>query len=166
MSVKLLDNAAFYGYRVRRSVNGKLYQEYFSLKSNGERVDARRRREIEKQAIARDDELRRQQLQQRQQRKIERCFNDDGSVRGITYTIKTEKSGTRTPIFQVGIVSSLDKRVICTSYSLNAHGREGAWLKAVETYVRHKQISKQSPLYRKLLGAGDRVAVRGEVALD
>ena len=87
-------------------------------------------------------------------------------MRGITYTIKTEKSGTRTPIFQVGIVSSLDKRVICTSYSLNAHGREGAWLKAVETYVRHKQISKQSPLYRKLLGAGDRVAVRGEMALD
>ena len=32
VSVKLLDNEAFYGYRVRRTVNGKLYQEYFSLK--------------------------------------------------------------------------------------------------------------------------------------
>ena len=37
MSVKLLDNDAFYGYRVRRTVDAKLYQEYFSLKKNGKR---------------------------------------------------------------------------------------------------------------------------------
>ena len=38
MSVKLLDNQAFYGYRVRRTVDGKLYQEYFSLKDSGKRL--------------------------------------------------------------------------------------------------------------------------------
>lgn len=160
MSVKLLDNDAFYGYRVRRSVDGKLYQEYFSLKREGKRMNAKERREVEKVALARDVALRQEQERSRQQRKIERCFNDDGTVRGISYVVKTEKSGTLTPIYQVGIVSSLERKVICTSYSLNAHGREGAWLKAVETYARHKEISKQSRLYKQLLNGKPRVPAR------
>lgn len=46
VSVKLLDNDAFYGYRVRRSVDGKLYQEYFSLKREGKRLSGRARQEV------------------------------------------------------------------------------------------------------------------------
>ena len=57
MSVKLLDNEAFYGYRVRRTVDGKLYQEYFSLKKNGKRMGLRLHKQVEKQAIARDQGL-------------------------------------------------------------------------------------------------------------
>ena len=41
MSVKLLDNDAFYGYRVRRTVDAELFEEYFSLKSAGKRVTSR-----------------------------------------------------------------------------------------------------------------------------
>ncbi len=54
MSVKLLDNKAFYGYRVRRTVAGKLYQEYFSLKNGGTRLEGKLKSEVEKQAKARD----------------------------------------------------------------------------------------------------------------
>ncbi|MGB1906957.1 MAG: hypothetical protein ACPHN3_06470, partial [Spongiibacter sp.] len=57
MSVKLLDNKAFYGYRVRRTVAGELYQEYFSLKKDGKRLEGRPAKAIEKEAIARDEEL-------------------------------------------------------------------------------------------------------------
>ena len=46
MSVKLLDNDAFYGYRVRRTVDAELFQEYFSLKSAGKRVRGAARNKI------------------------------------------------------------------------------------------------------------------------
>ena len=103
MSVKLLDNQAFYGYRVRRTVNGELFQEYFSLKRDGKRINGAERKEVERQAIARDKELEEAQQRHREQNKGERCFNSDGSVRGISYLLKTEKSGALTPIFQVAL---------------------------------------------------------------
>ena len=150
MSVKLIDNEAFYGYRVRRTVNGRLYQEYFSLKKAGKRLGVRQTRAVERVAEARDEELRIEQEKSRQRRKAELCFHADGSVKGISYLIKTEKSGTRTPIFQVGIASELDKRIICTSFSINAHGADVAWSKAIDTFARHKKISKGTKLYKRL----------------
>ena len=41
LSVKLLDNEAFFGFRVRRTVSGKVFQEYFSLKLDGVRLQGR-----------------------------------------------------------------------------------------------------------------------------
>lgn len=157
MSVKLIDNEAFYGFRVRRTVNGKLYQEYFSLKKSGNRLGPRQTAAVRKVAEARDDELRIEQEKSKQRRKAELCFHDDGSVKGISYLIKTEKSGTRTPIFQIGIASELDNKIICTSFSINAHGAGDAWKRAVDTYASHKLISRNSKLYKKLLAAMPRV---------
>ena len=153
MSVKLLDNEAFYGYRVRRTVNGKLYQEYFSLKQNGERVQGRAKKLIEQAAVRRDEELAQMQIKMREKLKSERCFNSDGSVRGISYLLKTEKSGAVTPIFQLGIASDLEQKIVCTSFSLNAHGKEEAWRKAVDTYAKHKVIRRNTKLYKQLLAA-------------
>lgn len=153
MSVKLLDNDAFYGYRVRRSINGKLYQEYFSLKSGGKRLSGKAQREIERQALSRDQELTEEQERARRRNKADRCFNRDGSVRGISYLLKTEKSGALTPIFQIGIASELENKIVCTSYSLNAHGKEEAWRRAVEAYAKHKVIRKNSKLYQRLLAS-------------
>jgi hypothetical protein len=105
LSVKLIDNDAFYGYRVRRTVNGKLYQEYFSLKRGGRRLIGRLKRLHEKDALKRDEALEQEQERMKQLLKSERCFNVDGSIKGISFLLKTEKSGTLTPIFQVGISS-------------------------------------------------------------
>ena len=58
MSIKLLDNEAFYGFRVRRTVNGKLYQEYFSLKKNGRRMGPRLQKQVERQAAERVGDIR------------------------------------------------------------------------------------------------------------
>lgn len=158
MSVKLLDNEAFYGYRVRRSVDGELFQEYFSLKRNGKRLNGRARKEVEQQAQARDRELAQEQIKARQRNKAARCFNPDGSVRGISYLLKTEKSGALTPIFQIGIASELENKIVCTSYSLNAHGRREAWRRAVDAYAKHKVIHKNSKLYQRLLNSIPKVA--------
>ena len=57
MSVKLLDNKAFYGYRVRRTVDGKLYQEYFSLKKEGKRLGPRLSKKVQQAALERDQRL-------------------------------------------------------------------------------------------------------------
>ena len=38
MSVELLDTTRFHGFRVRRQITGKTFQEYFSLKENGKRM--------------------------------------------------------------------------------------------------------------------------------
>lgn len=160
MSVKLLDNEAFYGYRVRRTVNGKLYQEYFSLKKGGKRLGPKLRKEVEKQALARDNELSDKQDKAKQQLKADRCFNPDGSVRGISYLMKTEKSGTQTPIFQVGIASELENKVVCTSFSLNAHGKKEAWTKAIDAYTKHKLIRKNTKLYQKLLKSMPKVKAK------
>lgn len=153
MSVKLLDNEAFYGYRVRRTIDGKLYQEYFSLKNAGERIQGRSKKLIEQRALRRDQELAELQEKARDRAKAERCFNRDGSVRGISYLLKTEKSGTVTPIFQIGIASELESKIVCTSFSLNAHGTEEAWRKAVDAYAKHKVIRKNTKLYKQLLAA-------------
>ena len=158
MSVKLLDNESFYGYRVRRTVNGKLYQEYFSLKKNGKRLGLRLHKQVEKQAIARDLGLMDEQKRMKKKNKAVRCFNDNGSVRGISYLMKTEKSGSLTPIFQVGIASDLEEKVVCTSFSLNAHGKKQAWSKAVDAYAKHKLIRKNSKLYKDLVKAIPKVS--------
>lgn len=158
MSVNLLDNDAFYGYRVRRTVNGKLYQEYFSLKKDGKKMGPRLQKQVERDAIQRDQEL--QEKQQRMKKKLKpvRCFNEDGSVRGISYLMKTEKSGSVTPIFQVGIASELEDKIVCTSFSLNAHGKKQAWSKAVDAYAKHKLINKNSKLYKDLVKAIPKVS--------
>lgn len=153
MSVKLLDNEAFYGYRVRRTVNGKLYQEYFSLKQSGDRLLGRSKKLVEQAALQRDAELAQLQSKTRERLKGDRCFNSDGSVRGISYLMKTEKSGAVTPIFQLGIASELEQKIVCTSFSLNAHGSEEAWRKAIDTYAKHKVIRKNTKLYKQLLAA-------------
>jgi len=157
LSVKLLDNAAFYGYRVRRTVNGKLYQEYFSLKKGGKRLGPRLTKGVEAEAIERDNYLAEQQKRAKDKLKAVRCFNSDGSVKGISYLIKTEKSGNETPIFQVGIASQLENKIVCTSYSINAHGKKEAWRRAVDVYAKHKIIRKNTKLYKKILASMPKV---------
>ena len=67
--------------------------------------------------------------------------------------MKTEKSGTRTPVFQIGIMSTKLNKIVNTTVSINLHGLKGAWQKAVDFYVENKKISKNSLLYRKLIRA-------------
>jgi hypothetical protein len=83
----------------------------------------------------------------------DRCFKSDGTVRGISYLLKTEKSGNLTPIFQVGVASKVENKTVCTSFSLNAHGSDDAWNRAVEAYAKHKTIRKNTKLYQRLLKA-------------
>lgn len=153
LSVKLIDNEAFYGFRVRRTVDGKLYQEYFSLKKDGKRMGPKLRKGVEAVAQARDAELDALQKKAKESRKAERCFHDDGSVKGISFLKKKEKSGNLTPIFQVGIASEVDGKIVCTSFSINAHGLKGAWQKAVDAYASHKKIGKATKLYKQITAA-------------
>ena len=158
MSVKLLDNKAFYGYRVRRTVAGKLYQEYFSLKTGGARLEGTQKNDVEKEALARDAVLEAEQQRYLDETKEDRCFKSDGTVRGISYLLKTEKSGNLTPIFQVGVASKVENKTVCTSFSLNAHGSDDAWNRAVEAYAKHKSIRKNTKLYQRLLKAMPKVS--------
>lgn len=160
MSVKLIDNEAFYGFRVRRTVNGKLYQEYYSLKKDGKRLSQRATKIVENKAKVRDEELRQEQIKSKEKRKAELCFHPDGSVKGISYLVKTEKSGTKTPIFQIGIASELEQKIVCTSFSVNAHGKDAAWKKAVESYAEHKKIRKGTKLYKQLMAAMPKTATK------
>lgn len=159
MSVKLIDNAAFYGYRVRRSVAGKLHQEYFSLKIGGKRASNSVKKVVKEQAKKRDDVLAQQQALEKQRNKSQRCFRSDGSVKGVSFLNKREKSGNLTPIFQVGIASDLQGKVICTSFSIHAHGVEKAWQKTIATYAKHKNIPVGSKLYQQLLASMPAVAL-------
>lgn len=157
VSVKLIDNEAFYGYRVRRTVDGKLFQEYYSLKKAGKRMGPKLAKAIQAEANERDAKLAEMQKQAKNSHKAERCFHSDGSVKGISFLKKKEKSGNLTPIFQVGIASELDGKIVCTSFSVNAHGLKGAWESAVESYCSHKMIKKGTKLYKQIVAAMPKV---------
>lgn len=153
MSVELLDTPRFFGYRVRRQILGKTYQEYFSLKDQGKRLRGQRRAAVKARAEARDAELARQQQTLQNRRAKEVRVDDNGQVRGILCRMKAEKSGNRTPVFQIGVMSLLEQRIVNTTVSINKFGVEEAWRRAVDFYARHKQISKRSAAYRELLAA-------------
>lgn len=153
MSVELLDTPRFHGYRVRRQIDGKTYQEYFSLKEDGRRIRGPKRATIKRKADLRDAELARRQQQAKDRASKDVEIEGKGRVRGILFRMKTEKSGTRTPVFQIGIMSTLDNKIVNTTVSINLHGLEGAWRKAVDFYIKHKKISKRSKVYRELMAA-------------
>lgn len=147
MSVKLLDNDVFYGYRVRRKAKEKTYQEYFSLKKGGRRINGVAKNKIERQAQKRDDHLAEIQANAKREEKAARCFNSDGTVRGISYLVKIEKSSTLSPIFQVGMASEISAKIIGTCVSINAHGEEGAWRRAIEVYTQSTNVLQRVVSY-------------------
>ena len=153
MSVELLDTTRFHGFRVRRQIAGKTYQEYFSLKENGKRLRGAKRAAIKQKAEDRDAVLKRQQEKAKAEAAKTALFDKDGKVRGILFRMKTEKSGTRTPVFQIGIMSAKVGKIVNTTVSINLHGLKGAWKKAVDFYIDHKKISKRSKIYKQLLKA-------------
>ncbi len=153
MSVELLDTTRFHGFRVRRQIAGKTFQEYFSLKENGKRIRGAARARVKAVAEERDAVLKKKQDKARAEAARSAVFGKDGNVRGILFRLKTEKSGTRTPVFQIGIMSTKAGKIVNTTVSINLHGLAGAWQKAVDFYADHKQISKRAKLYKELLKA-------------
>ena len=153
MSVELLDTSRFHGYRVRRQIEGKTYQEYFSLKPNGKRLRGQQRTAVQALAQARDDELR--ELQQKLRGKSARAVHiaGKGQVRGILCRLKAEKNGSKTPVFQVGLMSVVKGKIVNTTVSINKFGVEAAWQRAVDYFATHKGISRRSRAYRELLAA-------------
>ena len=151
MSVELLDTTRFYGFRVRRQIAGKTYQEYFSLKKDGKRLRGEDRAKVKAKAEARDNTLARQQKKARAEAAEAALFDTKGKVRGILFRMKTEKSGTRTPVFQIGIMSTKLNKIVNTTVSINKHGIEAAWAKAVDFYCHHKGVNKRAKLYKELI---------------
>ena len=151
MSVELLDTTRFFGFRVRRQIAGQTFQEYFSLKKNGKRIRGADRAKIKTKAENRDTVLARQQSKAKIESEQTSLFDTKDKVRGILFRMKTEKSGTRTPVFQIGIMSNKLKKIVNTTVSINLHGLKAAWVKAVAFYAEHKKISRNSALYKKLL---------------
>ena len=151
MSVELLDNPRFHGFRVRRQIDGKTYQEYFSLKANGKRVRGAKRAAVKEIAEQRDTELASLQKKSKDKADKEIQLDENGQVKGILCRLKKEKSGTMTPVFQVGIMSRVSGKIVNTTVSLNKHGIPGAWQRAVDFYCQHKNISKRTNIYKDLV---------------
>ena len=151
MSVELLDNPRFYGFRVRRQIDGKTYQEYFSLKENSKRLRGAKRAEIKAVADARDEELKVLQQKNRDKKDREIEMDPSGQIRGILCRLKKEKSGTMTPVFQVGVMSRLRGKIVNTTVSIPRHGRVEAWQRAVDFYCEHKKIGKRTKTYKELI---------------
>ena len=79
MSVELLDSPRFYGYRVRRQIGGKAYQEYLSLIKGGKRLKGKHRILIKNQAELRDAELK--TLQSKNKKRLDKTVNSTGKAR-------------------------------------------------------------------------------------
>ena len=153
MSVELLDTPRFHGFRVRRQIAGKTFQEYFPLKEGGKRLRGAKRAAIRSRADARDQELALRQRAVREKAAKEVHIDANGQVRGILCRLKAEKSGTQTPVFQIGVMSRSENKIVNTTVSINKYGVEEAWRRAVNFFVQHKGLSKRSGAYRKLIAA-------------
>lgn len=153
MSVEYLDTPGFHGFRVRRQIDNTTYQEYFSLKDGGRPVRGAARTRVRRAAEARDAELASSQRDARERAAREVHFDDRGRVRGILYRRKKEKNGRITPLFQIGIHSAREDRLVNTTVSIWSHGLDEAWRRAVDFYAKHKQIPRHSSAYRQLLAA-------------
>ena len=151
MSVELLDNDRFFGLRVRRQIDGKTYQEYFSLKAEGKRITGKARAAIKAQAEARDAELAGIQAKSRDEAAKSLQLDESGRVKGILFRLKREKSGTWTPVFQIGLMSRVRNKVVNTTVSVNRFGLEEAWVRAVDFYCEHKGIDRRARTYKALL---------------
>jgi len=153
MAVELLDSDRFYGYRVRRQINKQTYQEYFSLKNNGKRLRGARRQAVKTTAVVRDNILAHRKIRAERQQLFDRMFDKKGNVRGILMRLKREKSGTMTPVLQLGFSSLISPYNCCTTISINAHGLANAWEKAVNLYIIHKEIGQWGAIHDRLLKA-------------
>jgi hypothetical protein len=134
-------------------MNGKTFQEYFPLKADGKKLRGARRTEVKHRAEKRDAELARLQEQARQRAAKSVQVDKNGQIRGILFRLKREKSGSLTPVFQIGVMSQLENKIVNTTVSVNLHGLEGGWQKAVDFFCLHKKISKRSKAYQQLLRA-------------
>ena len=150
MSVELLNTHRFHGFRVRRQIENETYQEYFSLKREGRLMRGAARAEVRRRAEDRDAELARTQRAARESTMREVHVGTDGHVRGILLRWKKGKSGKPSPLFQVGITSLLTGNVVNTTVSINLHGFDEAWQRAVDFYARHRRIFEGSEAYREL----------------
>ncbi len=153
MSVELLDSDRFHGFRVRRQIAGETYQEYFSLKDNGKRLRGKTRAAVRRRADARDAELAGLQRERREKARKQIQVVAKGRVRGILCRLKAEKSGSQTPVFQIGVMSQVSDKIVNTTVSINRYGTAVAWRKAVEFFAHHKQLNKRSRAYNELLAA-------------
>ena len=153
MSVELLNTPRFHGYRVRRQIDGKAYQEYFSLQPNGARLHGKQRAAVKARAEARDNELKARQERLRSKAAREVHISGKGQVRGILCRLKAEKNGSKTPVFQVGLMSVEKGKIVNTTVSINKFGVDAAWQRAVDYFVKHKGISRRSRAYHELLQA-------------
>ena len=108
------------------------------------------RAEVRRQAESRDAELAITQRAARESAMREVRVDADGHVRGILFRWKRGKSGKPSPLFQVGITSLLTGKVVNTTVSINLHGLDEAWRRAVEFYAHHRRIPKGSDAYRQL----------------
>ena len=100
---------------------------------------------------SRDEELK--ALQQKARDKSDRQIrlDDTGQVKGILCRMKREKSGTMTPVFQVGVMSRVRLKIVNTTVSITKHGRVEAWGRAVDFYCEHKRIGKRTKAYKDLI---------------
>ena len=123
------------------------------MKENGKRVRGAARAAVKVTAEDRDAVLAKLQAKAKAEAAKTALFDKNGKVRGILFRMKTEKSGTRTPVFQIGIMSAKAGKIVNTTVSINLHGLQGAWAKAVDFYIDHKKISKRSKIYARLVEA-------------
>ena len=151
MSVEYLDTPSFHGFRVRRQIDNKTYQEYFSLKDGRRRMHGAARARVRQAAEERDAELASSQRRARERDARRVHFDERGRVRGILFRRKKEKNGRATPVFQIGIHSTLEDRLVNTTVSIWSHGLDDAWRRAIDFYARHKEIPRHSSAYRRLL---------------
>ena len=154
MTVELLNSRRFLGFRVRRQIDNETYQEYFSLKQGGGGLmRGTARAEVRRQAEDRDAQLAITQRAARERAMRAVHVDADGHVRGILLRWKKGKNGKRSPLFQVGITSLLNGNVVNTTVSINLHGLDEAWRRAVDFYARHRRLLEGSDAYRELLRA-------------
>lgn len=154
MGVKVYDDEYGYRLRVYRKVGERVFDEVYWLTENGKRMSGKKRKMIEAQVLARDQELEKKQsvFQKRLLAdKQYQCFHSDGRVIGVRREEKVRDSGNITDLFKLRIRKPTGE-VVHREVSINYYGKQ-SWGKVVDIICSHRNVKKGTRVHKNLVAA-------------
>lgn len=133
-------------YRVTKAWNGKEHQVYVRIGKNDEKAMK------EAKKVEDDLEVRRKAYIQKKKLSGEDVFHEDGRIVGLQLQVRHREGRKPCTEFKIR-VKEPDQKAQFKSVSVNAHGVESAFEKAVEKISEMRDISVDGDVFKSMLKA-------------
>ncbi len=133
-------------YRVTKAWNGKEHQVYVRVGKNEDKAMKEARK------VEEDLEVRRKAYIQKKKLSGEDIFHEDGRIVGLQLQVRHREGRKPCTEFKIR-VKEPDKKALFKSVSVNAHGVEDAFERAVDKICEMRDLSLGGDVHKKMLSA-------------